>query len=100
MNNKVDYVSVFNECDSYLEMLLTTTLKGGNKAKMNRFLQKNWKDSIRASWYSSDDRKKLILFIKEGIREGEIPMKFLWNMLDCPKSIDDIKQPKDGEWYT
>ena len=42
MKNNVDYDSVFNESDSYLEMLLTVTLKGGNKAKMNRFLQKSW----------------------------------------------------------
>ena len=92
MNNKVDYVSIFNECDSYLEMLLTTTLKGGNKAKMNRFLQKSWEVYAHNTYsYRSNDRKKLTLFIKEGINEGEIPMKFLWNMLDCPKNIDEVK---------
>lgn len=90
MKNKVDYVSVFNECDSYLEMLLTTTLKGGNKAKMNRFLQKEWEYQTRNEFSFSGVTQKLTLFIKEGINEGEIPMKFLWNMLDCPKSIDDI----------
>ena len=89
MKNNVDYLTVFNESDSYLEMLLTVTLKGGNKAKMNRFLQNSWKKSnIYDALYS---RLKLTLFIKEGINEGEIPMKFLWNMLDCPKSIDEIK---------
>ena len=88
MKNNVDYMSVFNECDSYLEMLLTVTLKGGNKAKMNRFLQEYWKKSITYDAFYS--RLKLTLFIKEGINEGEIPMKFLWNMLDCPKNIDEI----------
>ena len=88
MKNNVDYDSVFNESDSYLEMLLTVTLKGGNKAKMNRFLQNSWKKSnICDALYS---RLKFTLFIKEGINEGEIPMKFLWNMLDCPKNIDEI----------
>ena len=89
MKNNVDYMSVFNECDSYMEMLFEVTLKGGNKAKMNRFLQKYWKKSIIYDALYS--RLKFTLFIKEGITEGEIPMKFLWNMLDCPKSIDELK---------
>lgn len=92
MKNNVDYLSVFNECDSYMEMLFEVTLKGGNKAKMNRFLQNIWKfhDRYRCSdgYYYL---RKVTSFIKEGINEGEIPMKFLWNMLDCPKSIDEIK---------
>ena len=100
MKNNVDYDSVFNESDSYLEMLLTVTLKGGNKAKMNRFLQKSWQ--LLSHTYSyrwpnkeknwSNKERKLVLFIKEGITEGEIPMKFLWNMLNCPKSIDEINK--------
>ena len=93
MKDNIDYGSVFDESDSYLEMLLTVTLKGGNKAKMNRFLQKTWQFHERyrhsvGSYYL----RKLTLFIKEGINEGEIPMKFLWNMLDCPKSIDEINK--------
>lgn len=91
MKNNVDYDSVFNECDSYLEMLLTVTLKGGNKAKMNRFLQKSWQ-SLSPTYRWSNKERKLVLFIKEGINEGEIPMKFLWNMLNCPKSIDEINK--------
>ena len=93
MKNNVDYDSVFNECDSYLEMLLTVTLKGGNKAKMNRFLQKSWQFlSHSYRWSNTYKERKLVLFIKEGITEGEIPMKFLWNMLNCPKSIDEINK--------
>lgn len=99
MKNNVDYDSVFNECDSYLEMLLTVTLKGGNKAKMNRFLQKSWQYLYPTYRWSNKEKKncsnkerKLVLFIKEGITEGEIPMKFLWNMLNCPKSIDEINK--------
>ena len=100
MKNNADYDSVFNECDSYLEMLLTVTLKGGNKAKMNRFLQKSWQSlshtysyrwpNKEKNWLNKE--RKLVLFIKEGINEGEIPMKFLWNMLNCPKSIDEINK--------
>ena len=93
MKNNADYDSVFNESDSYLEMLLTVTLKGGNKAKMNRFLQKSWQLlSHTYSYRWSNKERKLVLFIKEGITEGEIPMKFLWNMLNCPKSIDEINK--------
>lgn len=100
MKNNVDYDSLFNECDSYLEMLLTVTLKGGNKAKMNRFLQKSWKSLSPTYSYRRPNKennwlnkeRKLVLFIKEGITEGEIPMKFLWNMLNCPKSIDEINK--------
>ena len=93
MKNNADYDSVFNESDSYLEMLLTVTLKGGNKAKMNRFLQKSWQFlSHTYSYRWSNKERKLVLFIKEGINEGEIPMKFLWNMLNCPKSIDEINK--------
>ena len=94
MKNNVDYLSVFNESDSYLEMLLTVTLKGGNKAKMNRFLQKSWQFLSYTYSYKkgSNKERKLVLFIKEGINEGEIPMKFLWNMLNCPKSIDEINK--------
>lgn len=101
MKNNADYDSVFNESDSYLEMLLTVTLKGGNKAKMNRFLQKSWQSlSPTYRWSNkeknrSNKERKLVLFIKEGINEGEIPMKFLWNMLNCPKSIDEINKC----WY-
>ena len=92
MKNNADYDSVFNESDSYLEMLLTVTLKGGNKAKMNRFLQKSWASFAYQGLYGPDEYRKLTLFIKEGINEGEIPMKFLWNMLNCPKSIDEINK--------
>ena len=100
MKNNVDYDSVCNESDSYLEMLLTVALKGGNKAKMNRFLQKSWQflshtysyrwSNKEKNWLNKE--RKLVLFIKEGINEGEIPMKFLWNMLNCPKSIDEINK--------
>lgn len=86
-----EYQKMFDESVSYQDMLLEVTLRGGNKAKMNRFLQKYW--DANKTWYPSACRKtcrKLMLFVKQGIEAKEVPMKLLWGMLECPKSVEEL----------
>lgn len=78
MKNNVDYNAVFNESESYPEMLMTITLKGGNKAKMNKFIQTHWKT------YKDE---KTATFVRQGYEFGEIPLKFVWNMLGCAEGL-------------
>ena len=91
-------MDAFAEAESYLEMLMLVELKGGNKAKMNRYLQKVFENTIDdrrgGNTIYKQEYKKTILFIKQGIVAGEIPMKFLWNALDCPKDIEEVKNMK------
>ena len=78
MKNKVDYNAIFKESESYPEMLLAVTLRGGNKAKMNKFIQTQWK------MYKEP---RTATFIRQGYEMGEIPLRFVWNMLGCPKGL-------------
>lgn len=82
-----DLFKAFEEAESYLEMRMIVDLKGGNKAKMNKWIQNHFSNT-----WVHDEKSKVLLFIKQGITEKEIPLKFLWNMLGCPKSIDELRR--------
>ena len=86
----IDYEKLFDECSSYSEMLVKTTVMGGNKAKLNKFLQDKWIYSKRA-FSPLDVFKKTVLFVKQGVTAGEIPLKFVWYALECPKSIEELQ---------
>lgn len=90
MFGKVDYERLFDECGSYSEMLVKTTVMGGNKARLNKFLQDKWIYSKRA-FSALHAFKKTVLFVKQGVTAGEIPLKFVWYALECPKSIEELQ---------
>lgn len=87
---RIDYETLFDECRSYSEMLVKTTVMGGNKAKLNKFLQDKLIYSGRA-FSPLYVFKKTVLFVKQGITTGEIPLKFIWYVLECPKSIEELQ---------
>ena len=87
---RIDYETLFYECSSYSEMLVKTTVMGGNKAKLNKFLQ----DKLiycRRAFSTLYVFKKIVSFVKQGITTGEIPLKFIWYALKCPKSIEELQ---------
>lgn len=92
-----EYEKMFEESDSYLEMMMLADAHGGNKAKMNLFLQNQLRLTLNLRniydiYDIYDIYKKTILFIKQGIVNGEVSMKLLWNALNCPKDIECLKK--------
>lgn len=83
MKNNVNYDAIFKESESYPEMLLSVTLKGGNKAKMNKFIQTQW---------MINKDKRTATFVRQGYEMGEIPLRFIWNMLGCTEGLCPAKK--------
>lgn len=92
MKTNIDYDAIFKECESYPEMLMAVTLRGGNKAKLNKFIQDKWKSCYDTSLGADPvDGMKTTLFVRQGYEFGEIPLRFVWNMLGCPKGLIQLK---------